>query len=143
MSKTGERIIIFIGFSILFGAAYLAYEIWRSMEDGGYLSCLSSIAGEIEMLDRTKSLTEQSNEWKILNEEEVDVLMSQIRGYDCGKYQNQTLDSWGRKINIALRKPSNRIEIFVWSNGRDGVSGTKDDLVIPYGQPAPKSSAAQ
>jgi len=108
------------------------------MEDGGYLSCIASIASKIEKSDKGKRLAEQNKDWKILNDEELNSLMSQIQGGDCGKYPNQTLDIWNRKINVALRKPKDRIEIIIWSNGQDGVSGTDDDLVIPWGEKAPK-----
>ena len=73
-----------------------------------------------------------------MSEEEVNSLTSDVRGYDCGKNNNQNLDIWNRKINIALRKPTDKIEIILWSNGRDGILGTNDDLVIPYGQTVPK-----
>jgi hypothetical protein len=63
--------------------------------------------------------------------------LSQIQGYDCGGIENQTLDLWNNRINVALRKPTNRHGIIVWSNGADGKSGTEDDLVAPFGEKIP------
>lgn len=138
MSKTVSCIIIFISFSLLSGAAYFAYEVWKSTEETAYLSCIASVATKIQKSDEGKNLAEQNQDWKILNANETDLLMSKIQGGDCGKYPNQTLDIWNRKINIALRKPENNVNVMVWSNGRDGISGTEDDLVIPWGDKAPK-----
>lgn len=120
------------------GAAYFAYEVWKSAEEGAYLSCISSAANKIQKSDEGKNLAEQNQDWKILSQNETDSLMSKIHGGDCGKYPNQTLDVWNQKINIALRKPENNVYVMVWSNGRDGISGTEDDLVIPWGDKAPK-----
>ena len=138
MSKSIRNIKILINVSLLCGAVYFAYGLWRSAKDTAYESCLASIAGDIEMMDRSKSLVAQSNDWKFLNNEEVSSLLSQTRGGDCGKYPDKTLDIWNRKINIALRKPATKLELFVWSNGHDGVSGTDDDLVIPWNEKVPK-----
>lgn len=122
----------------LFFIASILFNVWQYFDESGYVSCLYSVAGEIEMLDKTKSLSAKSSDWKILSEEEVIALMSQIHGYDCGKTSNQTLDMWSHRINIALRRPNRRLEISVWSNGRDNISGTNDDLVFPYGEKPPQ-----
>ena len=107
------------------------------MKEGGYFSCISSIASEIQKLNATKDLAGNSKDWKILSGEEVNSLISKVHGYDCS-VDNQTLDIWNNKLNIALRKPKDRIEIIVWSNGADKISGTSDDLVIPYGEKVPQ-----
>jgi len=79
-----------------------------------------------------------SDDWKILSESETTFSMQNIRGSDCGGFNNPILDLWNHRINIALRKSSSYPQIIIWSNGKDNISGTNDDLVIPYGQTVPK-----
>ena len=137
MQKSEKYIVLPIIFIILFGIAYFVYYQWRLMEENAYLSCISSIAGVIQKLDAAKELAGNNRNWKILSGGEVDLLLSQVHGYDCS-VDNQTLDLWNNKLNIALRKPENVVEILVWSNGRDEISGTEDDLVIPYSEKVPQ-----
>ncbi len=107
------------------------------MKESAYLSCLASIASEAWKLDATKNLATKNEEWRILSDEESTLLLTHVQGYDCGGFDNQTLDLWDNRVNIALRKLTNRHEIIVWSNGADGQSGTEDDLVAPFGEKVP------
>ena len=86
----------------------------------------------------TKDLTSKNNNWKILNEDEVNSLMQQVHGRNCVRSDNPSLDSWNHRLNIALRKPKDFQDIIIWTNGRDGISGTEDDLVMPYGEKVPQ-----
>ena len=139
MLKSTKHFVLSITFVILCGIVFFVYHSFREMKDEGYRSCIASIASEIEKSNTTKDLAPNSRDWKILSEEQVNSLMSQIHARnDCGGVENQTLDLWNNKLNIALRKPKDRIEVFVWSNGRDEISGTDDDLVIPYGEKVPQ-----
>ena len=106
------------------------------MVEAGYHSCIASIASVIQKSETAKNLVENGKDWRVLNEQEVDILMSQVQGYDCS-VDNQTLDIWNNRINVALRKRG-IIEVVVWSNGADGISGTEDDLVIPFGEKVPQ-----
>jgi len=138
MSK-GKKIvaIVFITLAVSFIAFFLYH--WRnSAKETAYLSCLSSIGSEVWKLEATKNLAAKNETWKILSSEETDFLLSQAKGYDCGGIDNQTLDLWNNRIYIALRKPTNRFGIIIWSNGADKISGTEDDLVIPFGRKVPK-----
>ncbi len=139
MSKSTEHIIIIIGFSLLFSVAYFAYGFWRNVVEGDYLSCLGSVSNEIQTLEATKDLTSKNNNWKILNDDEVNFLMQKVRGGDCGGFDNPILDIWNHRINIALRKSTEYPDMIIWSNGRDNVSGTEDDLIMPYGKKVPNS----
>ena len=136
MRKSKKYGALSITLIILCGFVYFVYYQWQLMEKNGYLSCISSIAGAVQKSDAAKELAGNNKNWKILNEDEVNLLLSQVHGYDCS-VDNQTLDLWNNKLNIALRKPKDRVEIFVWSNGKDEISGTEDDLVIPYGEKVP------
>jgi len=127
--------ILIFGFCCL---VYFGYNTWQESEEAAYESCIGSAFSEIHKSEATKDLIIENKDWKILSEKEINSLMAKVHGGDCGKYNNQTLDIWKRKINIALRKPADRVEVIIWSNGRDGISGTKDDLVIPYGEKVPQ-----
>jgi hypothetical protein len=138
MLKSTKYFFLPITVVFLCGIVILVYLGWCNMVENDYHSCVASISSEIQKLNATEDLAANSKDWKILSEEEVDSLMSQVHGYDCGGVENQTLDLWNNKLNIALRKPKDRIEVFVWSNGRDEMSGTNDDLVIPWGEKVPQ-----
>ncbi|CAN5252796.1 hypothetical protein BH20ACI1_BH20ACI1_27220 [soil metagenome] len=137
MQKTTKYIVLSITVVILCGIAIFAYRNYRKMEEYGYLSCISSIASEIQKLNDTKNLAGNSKEWKMLSEAEVNSLISQVHGYDCS-VEDQTLDLWNKKLNIALSKSKDRVYVFVWSNGADKISGTHDDLIISYGEKVPQ-----
>ena len=137
MRKSEKYIALPTIFIILCGIVYFVYYQWRLMDENAYYSCISSIASEIQKSNAAKDLAANIKDWKILSEAEVNLLLSQVHGYDCS-VDNQTLDLWNNKLNIALRKPKDRVETFVWSNGKDGISGTNDDLVVPYGEKIPQ-----
>lgn len=137
MQKSTKFIVLPITFVILFAFAFTFYFSWRKMTIEGYHSCIASIANEVWKLDATKDLAANNKNWKILSEVEANSILSQVHGYDCS-VADTTLDIWNNRINIALRKPSDKVEIMVWSNGADEISGTDDDLVIPWGEKVPK-----
>ncbi len=117
---------------------YFGYNTWQEAEESAYLSCLGSVNNEIQKSEFARSLFPTSDDWKILSESKLTFLMQNVRGSDCGRFNNPILDLWNHKINIALRNSSSYPQIIIWSNGKDNVSGTDDDLVIPYGQAVPK-----
>ncbi len=102
------------------------------------MSCIGSVTGEIQKLDDTKVLIPKDSNWKILSADETNLLMQKVRGGDCSNFDKPVLDLWNHRINIALRKPPNNPEIIIWSNGKDNISGTDDDLVVPYKVKVPK-----
>ena len=118
-------------------SAFIVHTLWENMTEAGYHSCVASIASKIHKLNSVEVLAANNKEWKILSESDVNFLMSQVQGYDCGGVDNQTFDPWSNRINIAL-KTTDIVEIIVWSNGVDEISGTDDDLVIPYGEKVPQ-----
>ena len=138
MLKSTKYFVLPVIVLILCGVLVLSYRGWHQLKEGGYYSCIASIASEVQKSDTAKNLAENNKDWKILSEEEVNSLMSQIHGNDCGEVGNQTIDIWNNKMNIALRKPKDTVEFIVWSNGSDEISGTADDLVIPYGEKVPQ-----
>ena len=128
------------------GIGIIAWTGWRQMEDAGYESCIHSVMDHLHrdlVNDRIEpkgyALTlPLDGRWKVLTVTESKAMLSQTRGSDCGGTSDITKDLWGRDSNVALRRTTERIEVVVWSNGRDGVSGTSDDIVAPHGHDIPK-----
>jgi len=137
MLKSTKYFVLPITILILCGIVSFVYYQWRLLEENGYHSCLTSVASEIQKLDAAKNLAGNNKDWKILSEEEINSLTSQIHDYNCSG-NNENLDLWNNKINIALRKPKDRVEIIIWSNGADKISGTGDDLVFPFEEKIPQ-----
>lgn len=134
--------LVFIGL-ILFFIGRFAYQQWRVAEDTAYFSCICSIASEIQENPESREFVSENGKWKILNSEEVSLIMSKVKGYDCGKVDNQDFDLWNNQINIALKKNSEKknsekLDIVIWSNGADKISGTVDDIICPFGAEIPK-----
>jgi hypothetical protein len=127
--------ILIFGFCCLI---YFGYNTWQKSEEAAYESCIGSLTNEIQKSESAKNLFPASDDWKILSESETTFLMQNVRGSDCGRFNNPILDLWNHRINIALRKSSNYPQIIIWSNGKDNISGTDDDLVVPYKQAVPK-----
>ena len=138
MLKSTKYFVLPVTVTILCAFSFCAYDVWRKSEESAYKSCIYSVASAIQNSEARKNLFLDNSNWKILNDEETDFLMSQIQGGDCSRFDNPTLDLWNHRINIALRNSISYPEIVIWSNGRDGISRTDDDLVIPYKQSIPK-----
>ncbi|CAN5214161.1 hypothetical protein BH20ACI2_BH20ACI2_03970 [soil metagenome] len=71
--------------------------------------------------------------WKQLSDADARILLSETTPGDCGRTQDITRDLWGRKVHVALRNSSEVMKVIVWSDGYDGITGTDDDLVAPWG----------
>lgn len=119
---------------------YGIFISWRSMKESGYQSCLASMMGPIVMQKALDKTEEQSDSWRILGDEELEQVMSSVRPTDCAPSDDRKLDIWNNKIHIALRKNNkgNWPHIMIWSNGRDGIENTSDDLIVPYGEKIPR-----
>ena len=74
----------------------------------------------------------------LLRGSEVDPILKTISQGDCSKIKDKSVDFWGHKIAIGLRKKAGVIETRVWSNGPDSAESTKDDIVAPFGKEIPK-----
>lgn len=126
---------VFLPIVILFfcGFGFAAYKWWKEMKENAMLSCLSSVASE---MNKAISLNKfkVDNQPRALTKDEVEQLLKQINAYDCG---GSHLSS--EEIHVAVgdvNKRSPFIKIKVWTNGSDEIAGTDDDLVIPYGEAA-------
>ena len=101
------------------------------------MSCIASIPDHISHLDIVREWVPKDGSWKILNDEEKRIVMQGFRG-DCYRFPNPRLDAQDNPINIAIKIGEKLPETRVWSNGLDGISGTDDDVVMPYGREIPK-----
>lgn len=112
----------------------------RSVVDTGYASCVSSLTDGILKQEAAVAIQEKHEDWKILDDAELDLVMSGLKPGDCVPDSDPKFDYWDNRIHVALRKASKDRwpPIIVWSDGRDGKSNTEDDIVMPYGQTIPK-----
>lgn len=143
---SNNRALLAIPIILLGAVVFLAWNLWRNMEDAGYESCISSIAGQLhirlegDLVEPITIVKELPNDrsWKVLSNLETEMVLDEIQAGDCGKINDITSDPWGEKVNIALRKFENRIEGVIWSNGADGRVRTSDDIVTPHGREIPR-----
>jgi hypothetical protein len=86
---------------------------------------------------------------RILTNAEYDQTIAELRtikpySFDAKDWQlGDTLrDEYGHRFRVARRKlPVRGFEFVVWSVGPDGLSGTDDDVVSPYGEHPPDSAS--
>ena len=91
------------------------------------------------LVHKTNTLTTADANWRVVTEAEYDRCVRQFldAGFiDTGgkrPAKSETLrDRWGNRLHIAIRKNhEGTFEYIVWSNGKDGVSGTADDIISP------------
>lgn len=121
-------------------AVWIAVLGWRAIEKAGYDACLSSLTVAISQNEDAIKLMAESADWRILSESEVHLVIRNLRPGDCGRIADPEFDMMGRRIHVALRRPSEekRLTIILWSNGRDGIEGTADDVIMPYGEKIPR-----
>lgn len=128
MSRTGKIIPLCLVLLFLSGVAYLIFAGYRSVKEGGDLSCISSSAGATgrAVADHRIELNEKSRE---LTGDEIKIILDEYKPGDCSRTEPTLKD-----IHIAIGEVNkvSKSPIRVWTNGRDGVSGTSDDLVIPW-----------
>lgn len=116
-----------------------AYRTYMYVVELGYPSCLGSLHEPIRRQKATQDLAEKADDWKILSDAEFELVMQDVRGGDCKNFPDPKLDAQNNRINIAVRRDEKRggAAVMIWSNGRDGISGNDDDVVVPFSQRAP------
>jgi hypothetical protein len=136
-----SKTISVVGILVL-GCGAMGFIVWRTLKEKAVLSCVSSVHQGIQNLDLTeKDLHDLTSEWRFLGEAQsarIIAAASKIHRFDCSNGRsNGPFDFWGKPLQVAVRKkPDEQLEFRVWSKGRDGISGTSDDLVSPYGASA-------
>jgi len=119
-------ILIFCGF-----IGYSAYRSCKVAEESATLSRLYSMSNEIN-LAISQNRFKVENQPRELTQSEVEQLLKQIKAGDCGGVQLSS-----EQIHIAVgdvNKENSLIKIKIWTNGYDGIAGTDDDVVMPWGE---------
>ena len=140
MPNTSKLITILISVVVLSCLIYGAFAAWWEMNETAYWSCIASLTDKIEGQTAAAEIQAGNFDWKLLDDDEFDRVMSGVKGDDCGRFDDPKLDLQQKKIHIALRKKveGRMPSIIIWSDGRDGISGTVDDVVMPYGEKIPR-----
>jgi hypothetical protein len=133
----------------LIGGLFLLAKAGRdSAMDTAVYACVASIHQSLidfgERSPRGAGIALDAD-WRGLGPAEYDQVMSRVksegsldRGRSYWDEAGRFVDPWGRPYHIAGRvRPSGQVEFIIWSSGRDGVSGSADDVVSPYGAKAP------
>jgi hypothetical protein len=83
--------------------------------------------------------------WSVLSSAEYDKCVARLleRGIlDTGRRRptgrEKLCDPWGSRFAIAIRRDrEGRLDCIVWSLGKDGISGTSDDVICPINAQLP------
>jgi hypothetical protein len=139
-----RRIVLLTGGPVALSCLPLAVGQWREAEDAAVLSCVASIRQSLASSDPPAvSPADVGAEWRTLDDWHADRMIlpaSKARPLDCsgGVAVKPPRDPWGNPLRVGVGRGASdgRLEFRVWSAGRDGSSGTSDDLVSPYGEKA-------
>jgi hypothetical protein len=128
----GTKYFILSVAALTFGVfGFIFHQAWKSMNEAAMLSCLFSITDKMNK-EITENRFKVDNQPRKLTQAEVEQLLKQISGYDCG-----SIDLSSEQIHVAVgdvNKTSPLIKIKVWTDGSDGIAGTDDDFVVPQGE---------
>ena len=137
MHRRTKYVALVTVFVAVVGIGLVLFQVWRTVREEGYMSCVASMPDYVLRQSAVRDWAVQNRQWKILDDVKVRIAMEKFKG-DCSRFDNPILDLQGNRINIAVRSTTGRLEAVVWSSGRDGISGTDDDVVMPYGHDVPK-----
>ncbi|MEO5858235.1 MAG: hypothetical protein ABIR33_04720 [Pyrinomonadaceae bacterium] len=136
------QIMILIAVAFL---GFLVYRGWQEMETTAYMSCIASIQSVMDQGLRSRSeyteiiweMLPEDESWTLFRGADVDPIVVMLKPYDCGRSSDSSLDIWGNKIVIALRRSSDTVGSRAWSMGPDEIERTEDDIVMPWGKTIP------
>jgi hypothetical protein len=135
-----KHVVILIGGGFILAGGVFALRVAR---ETAVWACIVSIHQGVQNLNLSeKDFPDARSEWSVLSESDsgrIILAASKIHSFDCSRVKSSEphFDYWGRPLQIGVRKtPEGELEFRVWSKGRDGESGTSDDLVSPWGEKA-------
>ena len=141
MWASGLRIIgILLLIGLLCALAIGIMKVQSEKKRTRMFSCLSSVNAFLAAEQPAASLLPSPPVWSTLDQTESDRLLKSAEPGRClhGSTGTSTTDPWGQPIHIAIRSSAGRkTEYLLWSAGPDRISGTEDDVVVPYGEKPP------
>ncbi|MDQ4120298.1 MAG: hypothetical protein M3209_02380 [Acidobacteriota bacterium] len=112
---------------------FVCYRAYKYLVDGGTQSCLFGILREVEEA-KSENRLEFKGVKRELTKAEIEKLFVGRNVADCGNVLARSEDI---HIMIGINNRNSDVKTRVWTNGDDGIQGTDDDLVVPYGETAP------
>ena len=134
------RVFLAVAIVILLTAVVLFVRRTRGTLKWGAYESAESLWSQIIEGDVVNSVqVTVDNKWRRLSTTEYEAIIAELakrRQVDVerGQLEKQRLllDPWGRRYEIALRRPlGQELQALVWSNGPDRASGTSDDIAYP------------
>lgn len=142
MSKSNKTFSLISAVVAILILSFVFYYIWIITQRAILRSCISSIVGDVvEHSNQIGDFAQNGENWYVLTDDETESVLSdeRISFGNCFQFKSQPQDMKEKKLKLAVRKNSEYgYSVMVWSNGFDNISGTSDDLVIPYGEKVPQ-----
>ena len=113
---------------VLLAAAYWAWGIWFGAKEAAKLSCVASVYSAAGSSELVRGLL-KSGSSRELTKDEVNAILSDRKPGDCTR-DDLSLQEFHIGVGQVNTKSDDPLR--VWVDGPDGLSGTKDDLIIPY-----------
>ncbi|CAN5438111.1 hypothetical protein BH10ACI1_BH10ACI1_14210 [soil metagenome] len=117
--------------------SFAFFYIWKITKAEILRECVSSVAGDIvEHWRATEDFSRNSENWYVLTDDEAkSVLSNEMINFDgCRNLTSKPQDMKDKNLKIAFKGS----KIMVWSRGFDNISGTEDDILMPYGEKVPE-----
>ena len=114
--------------------SFFGWRFFKETEEWAFSACLASIDADLHKLgDKIPISISETDDWRLLNEGDTEILLQSVKLYDCkGKGVSDLRDPWGNRVLIAYKHNSSETTFLVWTSGKDNISGNPDDLVHPF-----------
>lgn len=138
-----NKIFVFISAaSIIFILSVVFHKIWVSAQRAALHSCMSNIVGDIvEHSNEIGNFAQSSKNWYVLTDGQVKAILldERVKFEDCSQLNSKPQDMKEKTFRVAVRKNSEYgFSVMAWSKGFDNISGTENDIVIPYDEKVPE-----
>jgi hypothetical protein len=139
MSSDMKRVFTFSALVLL---AIALMTIWTvaAFRKADVLATHSAAASLLACLENTDVADASAEHWQLLNDAEYLRIITALKELglsldacpSCHTEAGLFGDAWGTRFGVAVRKRNDgHLDYIVWSVGRDRITGTEDDIIIP------------